>query len=315
MQTNRTFGKRLTRLKRHPAYPGRYARSESFAGAWAYFRVSAALRRGEARRRREIVRSWGDAAEAPGKIDPEVGFSRLESSDHAVVTAAVAAGRKRLAEFLDADAASTGDKAFLRAYALPLTVPENAPFLALATLPEILRPVCDYLGMYPVLQTFALWYSPNDRFEGRSQLFHFDHVEYRQVKVFVHLDDVDSASGPLTAIPARESRAIFDELHFASWRAYKGKRLEDRVLDATGLPHSTHQLTGPAGTIHLIDSCNCYHFGSRPLQAGSRPRKVMMLHYTTPFAANMPARLPNSNATDPETLLLQGRHAIRKRAD
>jgi hypothetical protein len=315
MKTMQTFRKKLTQLARHPRYPGRYARSESFAGSWAYFRASEALRRGEARRRREIVRSWGDVAVEEGKIQPEVGFRRLALADHPVVQAAVAAGRERLAGRLYANAALLGNKAFLQSYALPLAGPEDAPFLALAMLPEILRPICDYLGMYPVLQTFALCYSPNDDFEGSSQLFHFDHVEYRQIKVFVHLDEVDSATGPLTAIPAGQSRALFDELHRASWRAYKGQRLKDRALETSRSPHEIHQFTGPAGTVHLIDTCNCYHYGSRPLPTGSRPRKLMILHYTTPFAANMPAQLRDSDATSPEALLLQGRHAIRKRAN
>lgn len=51
---------------------------------------------------------------------------------------------------------------------------------------------------------------------------------------------------------------------------------------------------GRAGTVALVDTCNCYHYGSRPGPEGPIARKVLFLHYTTPFARNLRIKVPGS---------------------
>jgi hypothetical protein len=132
-----------------------------------------------------------------------------------------------------------------------------------------------------VLGDVKLMYSPNKNFEvGRSQTFHLDGEDYRQVKVFIHLTDVDANTGPLTILDATNSRKVYAGIR----RGRTPKHADETIFSFTD-EHSAIQLCGPKGTIAFVDTCQCYHFGSRP---SSRPRLLLQLQYFTPFSIEMP---------------------------
>ncbi|HEY9786730.1 MAG TPA: hypothetical protein V6D17_15110, partial [Candidatus Obscuribacterales bacterium] len=97
-----------------------------------------------------------------------------------------------------------------------------------------------------------------------SQLYHCDHADTRQVKIFVYLTDTDASHGPLTVIPARESARL---------RAVVGYRWKQRVKDEELLPLLKEKevaFTGKAGTTAMVDTCANFHYGSRVSAPTSR---------------------------------------------
>ncbi|NNL66496.1 MAG: hypothetical protein HKP30_09660 [Myxococcales bacterium] len=311
MISAREFAKRVSHLARRPGYPGLSLRPDGFAAAERWYLLSRMLRRGELRRRSAVPLP---PVEDPARLDPALGYLVRDLRGDARVEAAIEAADVWLDARL-ARGAYEGNKTTLHAYSIDdLERPEHAPFLALALHPWILDCAVDYLGMFPVLQQFGLWYSPNDRFEGNSQLFHFDHMDRRQLKVFVHVRDVGEDDGPLTIVPAAQSRTVFEEMRRNGLVSRKPARVRDERLAKLDTPFEVRRFTGPRGTAVLVDTFNCYHHGSRPTGKAARPRRVIMMHYTTPFAANMPAWLPARGDDDPARLLLDGvRFAYVKR--
>ena len=61
--------------------------------------------------------------------------------------------------------------------------------------------VSKYLNCIPILTNLSLWYSPNDKiFKNSSQEYHLDHEDYKQVKGFLFINEIDLQTGPLNVI-------------------------------------------------------------------------------------------------------------------
>ena len=70
-----------------------------------------------------------------------------------------------------------------------------------------------YLGTLPILESFQMWYSPNDSNELiGSQLLHRDPEDFRQLKIFIPIEDIDIENGPLNVIDKNESKILYDNL-------------------------------------------------------------------------------------------------------
>jgi hypothetical protein len=138
-------------------------------------------------------------------------------------------------------------------------------------------PIAAYLGVVPILTDVDVWYSAHHpKAPKSSQLWHLDHADTTQIKVWVHVDDIDQRSGPLTGLDATTSQAVAQATDYNFSDSY---RLADDAVPTDDLV----AFTGPAGTVDFIDTSRCFHFGSR-VAAGGRPRRVAMLQYLTPYA-------------------------------
>ena len=79
----------------------------------------------------------------------------------------------------------------------------------------ILKIVSKYLGYIPLLTHISVWWSPNDKiYEQSSQFYHLDHEDYKQIKGFLFLSDIDEDSGPINAISSNQSLAIQKEISY-----------------------------------------------------------------------------------------------------
>jgi hypothetical protein len=141
--------------------------------------------------------------------------------------------------------------------------------------PMLLGIAADYLGELPILTSLFLWHSkPIHQAFVNSQLYHRDHDDIRQFKVFLYLSDVDADSGPLTVVPATITTEISQKIGYSISRG--------KVSDEVMMPHlpagSAESLTGAAGTIAFVDTSQVFHFGSR---VASKDRYVLMLQYLT----------------------------------
>jgi hypothetical protein len=147
----------------------------------------------------------------------------------------------------------------------------------LATHPEVLRVVPNYMGMLPILHRITVLYSANDEeVEKSSQFFHLDPEDVIMTKIFVYVEDVDRDTGPTTALPADRSTDVRRNID------YRNSRVPDEVIFEHGGRENLVECTGPAGTMAFLDTCRCVHMGSR---VAAKPRYVVMIQYQTPYAA------------------------------
>lgn len=166
-------------------------------------------------------------------------------------------------------------------------------FLRVATHPVLLAPIARYLGMLPVLGNIEFLYSPNEVLESKkSQSFHIDQDDYREVKAFLYVEEVTADSGPLCVIPASESREIYDRLMRDGKINRRNRKLDDSTVYQYASPQQLKMLTVDAGTMAMVDTASCWHYGSRP---GTRPRFAVLFRYMTPFSSKLPWRWRRSS--------------------
>lgn len=144
----------------------------------------------------------------------------------------------------------------------------NCPHvLALANSDFLIRTATQYLGCRPTISTLRIWWSfPGSWPEASAQSFHRDRDDWRCLKLFVYLTDVDEASGPHHFV--RGSHRTQPELF---WRTYEAETLEK----AFGR-HAMCVVTGAAGTAFLEDTIGL-HAGPTPIR---QPRLVLQVGYT-----------------------------------
>lgn len=215
-----------------------------------------------------------------GYISPASGYKSYSNLDFPPLNQAIAYAKTKLA---DTDVAALVAKAegkhkYLLALPIKHELTLDSPLLQLALNPALLSTVTEYMGILPILNSVNILYSPNQSiFAHSSQYLHLDPEGIRQVKVFIYLDDVDTETGPFTLIPAGESAKIYP--------VYKGGRLTDEFVTSIIAPAQFTPITGPGGTMILVDTSSCFHFGSRP---GSKDRPAILLQYISPFSMIFP---------------------------
>tara|TARA_X000000368_G_scaffold416042_1_gene409069 strand:+ start:2298 stop:3290 length:993 start_codon:yes stop_codon:yes gene_type:complete len=177
-------------------------------------------------------------------------------------------------------------KNFLRSCRIDLRNKENYPYLEFLFTKNILHYLCEYLDNMLVLKELTLLYSENKKFEkGRSQEFHMDGDDQKQIKLRVNISSVDLNNGPLTVISKEDTRLIFDSLEKKKIIKKKSTKIDDEKIFNISKNIKYQTLIGKEGTIDMVDTSNCYHFGSRP---GNRPRLILEYQFLTPFSYNLP---------------------------
>jgi hypothetical protein len=214
------------------------------------------------------------------RVDPDLGFARadpgsLPGSD-AVIESALELIERVGHDALREQVKKPMAKGFLPHSELDL----DSAYMKLALSDEVVAIASEYLGVIPVLTYVDVWYSPHvDRPTWRSsQLFHLDHADVTQLKVFLHCGDVSVASGPLTVLSASDSRRLAKSVNYR----LEQTRVTDEAVNAV-VGTNRVVLDGPRGAAQLVDTSCCFHFGSR-VQAGAPPRQLVVFQYLTPYA-------------------------------
>ena len=240
-----------------------------------YAKALATMRRSDIRRRVAAR----DALPPPTVTIPaDVGFatSRLEDlgASHAVVDEV----RRYMSERADTPAG-------VKPYLVDLQVEgmaRSSAILDLALNPAVLASAAAYLGMVPRLVGVTVLESRAQPGEpAGSQLFHCDYEDVRQVKVFVSCSDVLLENGPLCAIPATESRRIKQAIRYRYGDSRF--RVPDTIVSGLLPADAVARFTGPRGSVTFIDTCSCFHYGSR-IQPGAEGRLALQLQYLSPAA-------------------------------
>lgn len=139
--------------------------------------------------------------------------------------------------------------------------------LSLANSDFMIRTATRYLGCVPTISTFRIWWLfPGSSPEASAPSFHRDRDDWRCLKLFVYLTDVDETSGPHHFV--RGSHRTRPELF---WRTYAAETLEKAFSrDAMCV------VTGASGTAFLEATIGL-HAGPTPTR---RPRLVLQVGYT-----------------------------------
>src|SRR4030095_11985620 len=143
----------------------------------------------------------------------------------------------------------------------------NCPhILAVANSDFLIRTATQYLGCLPTISTLRIWWSfPGSRRENIHS-FHRDWDDWRCVKLFVYLTDVDETSGPHHFVRGshRTQLELFRRPH------------EAETLEKAFGRDAIRPVTGAAGTAFLENSIGI-HAGPIPI---SQPRLVLQVGYT-----------------------------------
>jgi|GEM_PF-1634195 len=257
-------------------------RSRSVRGAYLWIRRRILYREIRARK---LARSSLPPADSL-RLDRDLGFLVLDRPDLPHLTEVVREAQ-RLSAARDLETNIARKKSFLDSQVLDCSrLTLDSPFIRFGLQQEIVAAVAEYLGEVPVLSSVLVWNSREvDAPPSASQLYHSDWADTRQVKLFVFCSDVTPELGPLTVIAAKDSARIMDCIDY-SWKKAR-YRVSDSEIDALVGPDEQHALTGRAGTVALVDTCRCFHFGSR-VTARQGKRCLAVYQYLRPSAFAFP---------------------------
>jgi hypothetical protein len=234
-------------------------------------------------RRRAAAREL--RADSPFAIDREVGFRIFPPGTFPEADEIVALTRG-MGDRVDLNRPGLSKKArsgFMVPLLDPASLTLQSPFLRLPLRQDVVASVSAYLGIVPVIAALNVYYSASGGDEARSsQLFHCDADATTQMKIFVLCTEVTPAHGPLTLLDARTSRDVRRRLGYSF-----GGKIKDKRLTSIVTPRDYHPIVGPPGTVCLVDTTQCFHFGSR-VEPGVGPRLVTMIQYLAPSSFMLP---------------------------
>lgn len=136
--------------------------------------------------------------------------------------------------------------------------------LALMNRPDVLAAVGAYFGCAPTIAAVSLRWSLPGAQQNDLQMFHRDPDDWRCVKLFVYLSDVDAGSGPHVFIRGSHREATSVRI--------------GRLSDAEAMRRygdATSTVLGAAGSGFLADTFG-WHKGAQPL---ARPRLMLIVQY------------------------------------
>lgn len=135
---------------------------------------------------------------------------------------------------------------------------------------DVIAAVTAYLGQVPRLYNLFLWWSPPNQTQQGSQLYHYDHRDSRQAKLFLNLNDVTEESGPLHFLRAADSLKVDAKV------GYQQSRYSDEEVYSAVPESDVVAATGEQGTAYIVDTARCLHYGSR---GNSRDRFILMASF------------------------------------
>ena len=158
----------------------------------------------------------------------------------------------------------------------------KSPEFKFVTNKYLIEIVSRYLNCVPLLTNLSLWYSPNDKvFKNSSQEYHLDHEDYKQVKGFLFINEIDLQTGPLNIINLKQSTNIQNLINYKMTKSTK--RISDHMIEdlkKKNVNIDENIITGKPGDLLLCDTSSCFHFGSR---LGNKSRIILAFQYITPF--------------------------------
>lgn len=163
-----------------------------------------------------------------------------------------------------------------------------ASILDFVTTPEVLEPVARHCGFVPCLSgdtppgvrlmESSTQFDPQAQGPWRSsQLWHTDYHSFPTVYVIVAVREIGPEDGALHFVGEEASGRAAEAVRYN--RRGSSHRVSDEEFAEHVDPSETITFTGPPGSVILIDSSRCFHFGSRNPR---RPRYQLQYAYISP---------------------------------
>lgn len=142
-----------------------------------------------------------------------------------------------------------------------------------------------YLGSLSLLDSCQFWYSPNKNNDLiGSQLYHRDPEDFRQLKIFIPIEEISERNGPLNVLNANDSTKLLENLLKNKKIIKRNQKISDLEAEKYGTSKKQKILL-KQNQCAIVDTCRCYHFGSRKSELD---RKLIFLHFTTAFSGKTP---------------------------
>jgi hypothetical protein len=157
-----------------------------------------------------------------------------------------------------------------------------------ATTPEVLEPVARHCGFVPCLSgdtpPGVRLMESTTRFDPQaagpwrsSQLWHTDYHSFPTVYLIVAIREIGSEDGALHFVGEATSRRVAAEVGYS--RRGSSHHVSDEEFASHVDPSEWLTFTGPPGSVLIIDSSRCFHFGSRNPR---NPRYQLQYAYISP---------------------------------
>ncbi len=156
---------------------------------------------------------------------------------------------------------------------LPQDLCKHHLLVQFALNPKLVAAAAAYLGETPALASVQIYCTTTRETLEGNNLFHFD-KDKRTVKFWMAITDINEESGPFTFFPAEQSKRIRKNV------GYFG-RLNDEAVYTAVPKEQQIEFKGPAGSMLLVDTCRCAHFGSRTRRG---PRIMLLIEYDSDFS-------------------------------
>ncbi len=202
-------------------------------------------------------------------IDEEKAYARFSSSQIGI-SDEVTKVSTLAAAWIQDPARNTSDKPFLRKILASDDLFVYPEIINIALHDQLFGVVTSYLGQVPWMTNLQIWWTPPNQTAERSQIYHYDHRDTRQAKVFINLNDVDEDSGPLHFLPATSSSKVDRSIGYS-----QGDFTDDQVASCCSKDEVVKAL-GPTGSGYIVDTARCLHYGSR---GNRKDRLVMMVSF------------------------------------
>ena len=144
---------------------------------------------------------------------------------------------------------------------------------------ELINLLYEYYGFIPHLSHLEVFYSNNTIHANKgknplgTQNAHFDNHDLKHVKLFLNISDVTFKNGPLHVF----NKTVSDSFRVSSRRILKKKPVrDDRELDQ--IKNNGVSFVGESGSLAVVDTTNCLHYGSRV--DGGKGRVTLVIHFT-----------------------------------
>ncbi|PPR79658.1 MAG: hypothetical protein CFH06_00295 [Alphaproteobacteria bacterium MarineAlpha3_Bin5] len=144
----------------------------------------------------------------------------------------------------------------------------------IASDPNTLAIIEQYLGAIPTLINSTIWWSFADRIKAKdAQLFHIDNEDYRFCKLFIYLTDVDLQSGPhvymekthrIDFLKQQRENSHLDPEEFDNWYLKTLRKSDKDTFDF--LEASPRYFVGQKGSQFLVDTSGI-HKGELPVKS------------------------------------------------
>jgi hypothetical protein len=248
----------------------------------AYHQLAARIKQGAIAERERLGAEYLKAHPADETtrvtVDKVTGLGAADLSKNPLVQAAVEEAQRIAATRDPATSPSKGSLIYLASSQEDFD--DNSALSKLALSPVLLRPITEYFGMLPILWGFDInRASSDDLIDTSSHMYHFDPEDTTQLKVFIHLQDIDPQTRPFTALRADLSTRVAESLKYAI-----GRLTDEQVHGVIGAGHET-SFVGPTGSAAFCDTTRCLHFGGRP---GRNVRDLIVFYYSIPTTTWLP---------------------------